>query len=223
MHVLNNADLPLDFRVATLIQFSGLLRVGEFTSRTQHTFDPQSTLLRRHVDVVPGKYVRLLLLHSKTDVQHFGQHVYFAADTSPSSAYSILILYMALTAHRDASLPLFMIDAERGHRPRFMTRQLMNFYLKAQARECGIVDTYFSSHSLRIGGATALSIGGVPDRDIQFAGRWRSDTFRRYIRISLERIRLIARAISIDNTSSVPGVAGVPFEEDYLASVLDHA
>ena len=37
-------------------------------------------------------------------------------------------------------------------------------------------------HSMRAGGATSLTAAGVPPSQIQAIGRWRSDTFERYIR-----------------------------------------
>ena len=45
----------------------------------------------------------------------------------------------------------------------------------------GSIDT----HSLRSGGANALHLSGYSDREIQKMGRWRSDTFKEYIRESL--------------------------------------
>ena len=45
----------------------------------------------------------------------------------------------------------------------------------------GLIDT----HSLRIGGANALSLSGYSDREIQKMGRWRGETFKEYIREQL--------------------------------------
>ena len=42
------------------------------------------------------------------------------------------------------------------------------------------------THSLRIGGANALSLSGYSDRQIMKMGRWRSATFLEYIRESLD-------------------------------------
>jgi hypothetical protein len=41
------------------------------------------------------------------------------------------------------------------------------------------------THSLRSGGANALSLSGCSDREIQKMGRWRSATFKEYIREEL--------------------------------------
>ena len=45
----------------------------------------------------------------------------------------------------------------------------------------GIPIDRIDTHSLRGGGANALSLAGYTDRQIQKMGRWRSDTFKEYI------------------------------------------
>ena len=49
----------------------------------------------------------------------------------------------------------------------------------------GIPIARIDTHSLRSGGANALSLAGYSDREIQKMGRWRSATFKEYIREEL--------------------------------------
>ena len=49
----------------------------------------------------------------------------------------------------------------------------------------GIPILRIDTHSLRSGGANALSLAGYSDREIQKMGRWRSATFKEYIREEL--------------------------------------
>ena len=49
----------------------------------------------------------------------------------------------------------------------------------------GIPLNLIDTHSLRIGGANALSLSGYSDREIQKMGRWRGETFKEYIREQL--------------------------------------
>ena len=49
----------------------------------------------------------------------------------------------------------------------------------------GIPLASIDTHSLRIGGANALSLAGYTDRQIKKMGRWRGETFLEYIRESL--------------------------------------
>ena len=70
---------------------------------------------------------------------------------------------------------------------KFSTTALNYPYLKGIPID--IVDT----HSLRSGGANALSLAGYSDRDIQKMGRWRGETFKEYIR---EELHCFAEGIS---------------------------
>jgi hypothetical protein len=49
----------------------------------------------------------------------------------------------------------------------------------------GIPIERIDTHSLRIGGANALSLAGYSDRHIQKLGRWRGETFKEYVREQL--------------------------------------
>ena len=49
----------------------------------------------------------------------------------------------------------------------------------------GIPIERIDTHSLRCGGANALSLSGYSDRQIQKMGRWRSATFLEYIKEGL--------------------------------------
>ena len=56
--------------------------------------------------------------------------------------------------------------------------------VKTVARSFGLNPMRFSSHSLRIGGASALAAANVPDYVIQKLGRWKSLAFLAYLRMS---------------------------------------
>ena len=65
----------------------------------------------------------------------------------------------------------------------------MNIKLAATAlnylEEKGIAIDRINTHSLRSGGANALSLAGYSDRQIRKIGRWRGATFKEYIREEL--------------------------------------
>ncbi len=54
--------------------------------------------------------------------------------------------------------------------------------IKHVARKLGLDERRYSTHSLRIGGATLLAAAGLPDYIIQLIGRWKSLAFLQYIR-----------------------------------------
>lgn len=59
---------------------------------------------------------------------------------------------------------------------------------KLGAAACGANPADYASHSLRIGGASALAAAGFHDWEIAILGRWTSMTFLRYIRMGVEKL-----------------------------------
>ena len=72
-----------------------------------------------------------------------------------------------------------------------MTAEHVSKALKLAATELqyptnkGIPISRINTHSLRSGGANALSLSGYSDTQIQKMGRWRGATFKEYIREEL--------------------------------------
>ena len=58
----------------------------------------------------------------------------------------------------------------------------VNHVLKKAINILGLSAKNFSSHSFRIGAATAASLGGLGDEEIKELGRWKSTAFQLYIR-----------------------------------------
>ena len=52
----------------------------------------------------------------------------------------------------------------------------------------GFLASRIGTHSLRAGGAMVMFLAGVPVETIQLIGRWRSQTFMRYIRIQVQQM-----------------------------------
>ena len=65
-----------------------------------------------------------------------------------------------------------------------ITRTAVSNVLKATAVELGIPKGDIATHSLRIGGATALLHSGADPNAIQIIGRWASDIWKIYTRFS---------------------------------------
>ena len=66
-----------------------------------------------------------------------------------------------------------------------VTRSQFGATLKRAVEFAGVTGSYFRSHSFRIGAASTAAMQGVPDWKIQEMGRWRSSTFKTYIRFPL--------------------------------------
>ena len=76
----------------------------------------------------------------------------------------------------DPNDPVLMTNARK-----IITRGNISNALKAVAGDMGLEETEVASHSLRIGGATALHAAGWTDEAIRRFGRWQSDCWRRYV------------------------------------------
>ena len=68
--------------------------------------------------------------------------------------------------------------------------------LKRAAGELHFPESDYATHSLRIGGATALFGAGVPFEEVRRFGRWASDCWRRYVYESRESTRGFAKKMA---------------------------
>jgi hypothetical protein len=77
-----------------------------------------------------------------------------------------------------------------------LTRRDVTGAVKGMAVRSGFDPVRYSTHSLRIGGASALGAARVPEYLIQSLGRWRSLAFLRYIHVSEEMTSMAQRVMS---------------------------
>ena len=75
--------------------------------------------------------------------------------------------------------------------------------IKMTATRLGFADKFFSTHSLRIGGASALAAAGVRDSTIQLMGRWKSLAFLMYIRLASSAFNAALEKMCNVNTLTV--------------------
>ena len=78
-----------------------------------------------------------------------------------------------------------------------MNRDFMSALLKGAGIDCGIPAADVATHSLRIGGATAMfATRKYTDDEVRRFGRWRSDCWRRYVYAAREVVRGLSAAMS---------------------------
>ena len=175
----------------------GLLRSGEFAlDETESVLSPK--LLR--VDSVRFEHaqgsalMRVRLRDTKTDRARVGVTV----TVGPTGRHVCAVTAMAsYLSERSAALPadpLFVFEDDSILRRRSLVR-----LLKVLLSNAGVDSSLYAGHSFRIGGATDLASRGVPDHEIQAAGRWTSDAFKRYVRFAderhLSRAAIMARSL----------------------------
>jgi hypothetical protein len=93
--------------------------------------------------------------------------------------------------------PLFCDDAGVS----FTVAQVRQF-VKDIMRLAGRDPSRYGAHSLRIGGATAALAAGVPPALIRLMGRWASDVYEIYCRLSMQSALGVGTAISAAMVSS---------------------
>jgi integrase len=167
------------YRTSFILAFFGFLRLDEFTCQSArkscvglHTND---------VVILPtgglGKHmVKITLRRSKNNQYGPPQHVYIQA------------------IHGSTLCPVRAVNSYIAVRPanctpffaHFDTSALTRHQFQAVLRRCtaaaGLDVNKFTSHSFRIGAATAMAAAGISPAVIQASGRWRSTAYKRYIR-----------------------------------------
>ena len=98
--------------------------------------------------------------------------------------------------------PINLLSTGRG--TVLVTAQQILHHLRAAALQYGEQRLGFpiakiGTHSLRAGAATAMFLAGVPAETIQLIGRWRSQTFLRYIRIQVQQL---TKGVATDMTTN---------------------
>jgi hypothetical protein len=193
----------------SLIAFYYLLRVGEYTIKNRRN-DTKQTVQFRLKDVTFFKRDRLGALHQisrqaksslllsadsatlKLENQKNGwkgvcvhQEANGEREACPVRALGRQFVHIRhYTLNHDTPLSAFFVGNNRFD----VTDNDIRASLKQAARfldypsSKGIPVECVDTHSLRSGGANALSLSGYSDRQIQKMGRWRSATFLEYIR-----------------------------------------
>ena len=84
--------------------------------------------------------------------------------------------------------------------------------VKRLMQAIGLDPARFGAHSLRIGGASAALAAGVPPTLIRLLGRWSSDVYEIYCRMSEEAALRAGTALASASVSTFEGA----FHEEHL-------
>jgi hypothetical protein len=191
---VTDAAIPLATRAAIAVAFEALLRASEYTATGIDRFDPDFTLLRRHVRLRPDlNAFELMLPRSKGDVYNTGAILLLHDHPSrPHCAFRTLAAYLHATPDADPNQPLFI-----HHDGRFLVPAHVSAAIRVHAERHGLPPYMLKPHSLRIGAAMALLDAGVPWATVKVLGRWKSDdVVLLYTRMSSLRSLTASAALS---------------------------
>ena len=178
------------YKAAFTIATFGMLRCGEFT-----TTDSYSLLRIRHLafhsnnNTKEHTRIQLFIPASKTDLFRQGVTI-----TLPC----ICKQFILCPVHETAKLITLYTKANGTPKPddplfRFtnneiLTRKHVGSMITTLCKQAQLPAQAYTGHSFRKGGATALAEHGAPDWMIQTLGRWKSQSYKTYIKTPPEFI-----------------------------------
>ena len=193
-HLLHHYPAPSHDRhmlaAATSLAFHGLLRVSEFTSPSSYSYLKSRTLQRRDISIQPDGTTKVSIRASKTDQQARGHQILIGC-TGGTTCPALLIQQYLDHSHHHKFRPLFHFKSGC-----FLTRKIFANVLHECLLAVGANPKLYSTHSLRIGGATAAAAAGVHPTLIRDLGRWRSNCYQHYIRTPNAHLRAISGSMA---------------------------
>ena len=189
----DSADV-LNWRAALSTGFCALLRGAEFALQDKQEWDPALCLSRADVSFFREHgvlHARLYMRPAKSEKHLRGKTVPIVLVEGGSLLDPVRALYALVRGDpvpqaERATTPLFRWGEARGATATeraFTVRHVRNM-VRALMRAVGEDGAMFGAHSLRIGGATAALAAGIDPSLIRLMGRWSSDVYLIYCRMS---------------------------------------
>jgi hypothetical protein len=181
----------LNKKAALSTAFCGLLRAAEMALQPGETWHPELNLSRAdvkfHYDEHGALYAVLMMRPCKNGKYMRGKTVPIVLAgggtlIDPVSALWELYAGDPVPEAAEHVTPLFRLRG-RGTTGSLTVDQV-RIEIKTLMSSLGLDPARFGAHSLRIGGATAAAAAGVPPSVIRVMGRWNSDIFEIYTRLT---------------------------------------
>ena len=192
--------------LAIAFAFFFLLRISEFAARDK-VYMEKFIALRKDISFFkngklcawddPGaNAVELFIKGSKADQRHLGcPRIQHSSGDDVLCPVKVMQEWFSLThgSAIPAGAPLFSIPKGRAGSEWFvLTRDNVTLLMKGMAAEYNLGPEKIGTHSIRISGATALLLAGIPPATVQIIGRWVSNSFIGYQRYKEELMKGIA-------------------------------
>ena len=187
---LNNNKIML--WTAFLLAFYCFLRSGELCIATGEAFDEYRNLTLQDIVIDSMSNPWMLKVHikcSKTDPFRVGSDIFIARMENDLCPVAAILAW--LVKRGNASGPLFHFQAGHPLSCSSFVRSLKEVLASANIDSSG-----FTCHSFRIGAATSAANRGMTDAQIKQLGRWKSDTYQRYIRPLPQQLATLASSIA---------------------------
>lgn len=158
------------------LAFHAFLRVGEMAGRSLK--NPGNVIAIEDINLQSNNQAIITLKKFKHSAKQGAQNIIIMAD--PSHKFCpVRSISKFLKIRGSKPGPLF--QSPKG---KVFTRRLFDVNLKRCLQFCGFNTALYKGHSFRIGAATDAVQRGMSESQIRNLGRWASDAYMKYIRIS---------------------------------------
>ena len=168
VHVTTSAFSADMLRSMYLFMFHGFLRVGEVTKSHNNIALSQLSITMQSVTITFYRAKHLV-----------GPPISVSIPASGGIYCPVSNVLRYLAARGTVPGPLFCSGDFQA-----VTTSMFNGWLDRSLHHCSLASLCVKSHSFRIGAATHAASLGYTDIQIQKMGRWKSNAFQKYIRIS---------------------------------------
>ena len=171
--------LKLLIKSMYLIAFNAFLRVGEFTVNTQNDYRKviQISDIRFFEDSTNERVLELTIREYKHNIKG-PPFIVLIPKSTHKNVCVVNILMEYIKIRPNVIGPLFIFTDSKAVSRRFFINEL-----NKDAQCTGMISKNIKSHSFRIGAATTASMCGINDDTIKRLGRWKTDSFKRYVRV----------------------------------------
>ena len=164
------------------LAFHAFLRIGEIAATSANNTNDilqfsdvhMPKLVQEHCTITLRKFKHIGAQGPQTFV--LKRH----SSKSNNNCCPVHLLRRYLACRGTKKGPLFILQSGKP----FLRRQF-DAALKSVLKFSGYSTTLYKGHSFRIGAATEAAARGCSDAQIRNLGRWRTDAFRKYIRLSI--------------------------------------
>jgi hypothetical protein len=198
-----------NMRAALAMALQGLLRSAEYTSKLGKV--DKYTIMRSDVRELRSERM-IVMMHPGKNMHHLGGKTCPLLVGGGGEYVDAVAEVMNLLAvdpipeEAAAYTPLFRDPATNTP----LRYDAVNACIKRLMQAVGEPEAGFSTHSLRIGGATALFAAGANETVIRTMGRWSSDLHRLYVRACEEQCCEWTRRAG---STSATALVGAEFDE----------
>ena len=187
--LLNPADpLHANIRAALAVALQGLLRSQEYALKPGKTWSNKVHLSRKDIAELTMERLVLMMAPCKNMKHLSGKTCPLVIGAGGSMVCAIREVQNMLKVDptppgEAARTPCFR---DPSNNTALSTTQILSM-VRQMATALGENPLHFGTHSMRIGGATALFAQGADETVIRTMGRWSSDIHKLYVRACFER------------------------------------